>query len=60
MQWPVTASLGVAVHPDMADDAQALLRVADRALYAAKAAGRNRVQLGVRAASSVAPEPADA
>jgi diguanylate cyclase (GGDEF)-like protein len=39
----ITASLGVAVFPDMAQSAEALLRIADRALYASKGAGRNRV-----------------
>jgi diguanylate cyclase (GGDEF)-like protein/PAS domain S-box-containing protein len=37
----VTASLGVAVFPDDAADCQELLRNADAAMYAAKAAGRN-------------------
>ena len=46
----ISASFGVAVHPDVADDAQTLMRLADRALYAAKAGGRNRVELA--AASS--------
>jgi diguanylate cyclase (GGDEF)-like protein len=41
----VTASLGIATHPEHALDAESLLRIADRALYAAKAAGRNRVHL---------------
>ena len=41
----ISASFGVAVHPDVADDAQTLMRLADRALYAAKAGGRNRVEL---------------
>ena len=41
----VTASLGVATLPDDADDADALLRAADAALYAAKEAGRDRVVL---------------
>jgi diguanylate cyclase (GGDEF)-like protein len=41
----LTASFGVAVLPDHAVTGDALLRVADRGLYAAKAAGRNRVEL---------------
>jgi diguanylate cyclase (GGDEF)-like protein len=60
----VTASLGVAVHPDARIDAETLLREADRALYAAKAGGRNRVELGApidasagRAARAVIPPP---
>jgi diguanylate cyclase (GGDEF)-like protein len=42
---PVTASFGIAVLPDHAADAGTLLRKADAALYAAKAAGRNRIQV---------------
>ena len=38
----VTASVGAAVYPHTAADPESLLRLADRALYAAKAAGRNR------------------
>ena len=45
LERPITASFGVAVHPDAAGDAETLLRLADRALYAAKNAGRNRVEL---------------
>ncbi|HWI70759.1 MAG TPA: GGDEF domain-containing protein, partial [Baekduia sp.] len=41
----VTGSFGVAVLPDHAGTAGVLLRLADRALYAAKAAGRDRVEL---------------
>lgn len=41
----VTASFGVAVLPDHANDADSLMRAADRALYAAKAAGRDRVKM---------------
>jgi diguanylate cyclase len=40
---PITASIGVAVMPDDAGESVALLRHADRRLYAAKAKGRNRV-----------------
>lgn len=39
----VTVSAGVAVFPDDAPDAQALIEAADRNLYRAKEAGRNRV-----------------
>jgi PleD family two-component response regulator len=39
----LSASFGVAALPDDAGDPAELLRCADRALYAAKAAGRNRV-----------------
>ena len=41
----ITASLGIAVLPEHAADATSLLRQADRALYAAKAGGRNRVDV---------------
>ena len=42
----VTASFGIAAHPDSgAEGAEALIRLADRALYRAKRAGKNRVEL---------------
>ena len=41
----VTASFGVAVFPEDAPDAARLVRNADRALYRAKANGRNRVEV---------------
>jgi diguanylate cyclase (GGDEF)-like protein len=41
----ITASFGVAVLPEDAPEAQAILRAADRALYQAKANGRDRVEL---------------
>jgi diguanylate cyclase (GGDEF)-like protein len=40
---PITVSVGVASFPSDAEDDTALLAAADRALYAAKAWGRNRV-----------------
>jgi diguanylate cyclase (GGDEF)-like protein len=43
----LTASFGVAALPDDAGDSDQLIRKADRALYAAKAAGRNRVEIAV-------------
>src|SRR6266699_2700882 len=41
----VTASLGVALCPAHATDAEDLLRAADHALYKAKGAGRNQVRM---------------
>jgi diguanylate cyclase (GGDEF)-like protein len=41
----ITGSLGVAVLPDDAVEPEHLLRKADRALYLAKARGRNRVEV---------------
>ncbi len=40
----ITISIGVAAFPDDGQDADVLIGVADDRLYAAKAAGRNRVQ----------------
>jgi diguanylate cyclase (GGDEF)-like protein len=45
VQREISASLGAAVLPVHAMDAEGLVRCADRALYAAKAAGRNRVEM---------------
>ena len=47
---PVTISIGVAVYPQDGTDSDALMLAADRALYAAKASGRNRVVGGERRA----------
>lgn len=49
---PITASAGVATFPGHAGDADTLVRAADDALYASKAAGRDRTT----ASSGVPPE----
>ena len=41
---PTTASLGVSIYPDDADELRSLFRCADSALYHAKAEGRNNTQ----------------
>lgn len=53
---PATVSIGVASHPEHGETPEALLRMADQALYRAKQLGRNRV---VSAADVVhaLPEP---
>lgn len=42
---PLRVSIGAAVYPDHADNEDALFRKADGALYRAKAAGKNRVEI---------------
>ena len=44
----LTASLGIAVHPGDADDAQGLLLAAEAAMYHAKESGRNNFQFFAR------------
>ena len=53
----VTVSLGVAAFvPDKERQADDLVRLADQALYAAKDAGRNRIEIAVAPGA----QPADA
>jgi len=49
----ITGSVGIAVLPEHGSDLDTLLRAADRALYAAKSDGRNRVRLATPLGSSV-------
>jgi len=46
---PISASIGLASCPEHCDNAEALVRAADQALYAAKQAGRDRVEVFTRA-----------
>jgi diguanylate cyclase (GGDEF)-like protein len=55
----ITASLGVAVLPADAVEVEELLRKADRALYAAKESGRNRVHSFARSAADAHAQPSD-
>lgn len=50
----ITISIGVAVIPEHAGDADGVLRAADRALYAAKERGRNRVEVAVASEAAAA------
>jgi diguanylate cyclase (GGDEF)-like protein len=56
----ITVSTGVAAFPDCGDNPPAVLKAADEALYRAKDAGRNRVELssGAQAKSASALGPA--
>ena len=49
-QLSVTLSFGIAVYPWHGDTIDALVQASDRALYAAKRAGRNAVRLAEPAA----------
>ena len=49
----VSASIGVAAYPDHAEMPEEVLRAADRALYTAKTAGKNRAEVFSRTGASV-------
>lgn len=53
----LTASIGLAALPDHATDAEEIQRAADRALYAAKIHGRNRVEIASAAPETSADQP---
>jgi diguanylate cyclase (GGDEF)-like protein/PAS domain S-box-containing protein len=44
----ISASIGITLYPEDADDPEALIRNADQAMYAAKAAGRNQFRYFTR------------
>jgi diguanylate cyclase (GGDEF)-like protein len=50
----VTVSIGVALFPEHGTDMEALIDVADLAMYASKEMGRNRVTLAGRAPGQLA------
>lgn len=54
---PVTMSFGIACYPDDGDDAAGLFLAADRALLAAKAAGRDRAVICSRDVRRALPAP---
>ena len=57
LRLTITALIGVSLATDDDREYDDVLRRADAALYAAKAQGRNRVELGRRSAENDASEP---
>ncbi|MDQ2748253.1 MAG: GGDEF domain-containing protein [Actinomycetota bacterium] len=53
----MTASVGIAVYPDHASTTERLERLADSALYVAKRAGRNRIEIATLLADPSLNEP---
>ncbi|MFH5803685.1 diguanylate cyclase domain-containing protein [Alienimonas sp. DA493] len=51
----VTTSLGLALYPHDAEDAESLMHAADAALYAAKTGGRNRIVRAGEGSAAVVP-----
>jgi diguanylate cyclase (GGDEF)-like protein len=58
IEHAITASVGVALLPQDGGDAVTLFRSADRALYAAKRNGRDRIELASSASAQLPVEPA--
>jgi diguanylate cyclase (GGDEF)-like protein len=58
--WRQTASAGIACYPDTARQSDSLLQAADRALYAAKKAGRNQVCVASKLSGETNDVPARA
>ncbi len=54
---PITASFGVALFPDHAEDPDSLIRAADEALYRAKGGGRDQVVMSETGAGRKAAAP---
>jgi diguanylate cyclase (GGDEF)-like protein len=55
LSGPLTASFGVATFPDDAVEGETLMRIADRAQYAAKQAGRDRAEVPSSRAPDLRP-----
>jgi len=53
-EQPITASIGIAVLPDNAHDRTSLVQAADRAVYAAKRNGRDRIETAADASDPAA------
>lgn len=56
----ITASMGIALFPDHAEDADSLIRAADDALYESKNAGRDRVSFSISSCKALAAPAAAA
>jgi diguanylate cyclase (GGDEF)-like protein len=55
VELTMTASLGIATYPQHSTSAEGLERLADAALYTAKRAGRNRVEIAVTGPDRLVP-----
>ncbi len=58
--WPLTTSIGVCAFPKVPTDVDAMLREADKLMYDAKRAGRNRITSRVVDCTSAARAAAEA